>query len=114
MQKYTYPSPQPSEQKVNTARKTVALVLPLAGVLMAAAPASETQTPPRCEDIASIGTATMAVDGTITLRLRSLPPGPIGEGVFHYAPNDANYQDVLSHIQGGIKAGETKPVRPWC
>jgi hypothetical protein len=88
------------------------LLLPLAVALMAAAPAEPVQ--PRCEDIASIGTATMAEDGTLTLRIRSLPPGPIGEGVFHYAPNDANYQDVLSHITGGVKAGETKPVRPWC
>lgn len=98
---------------MNTQRKSAVLVLPLAAVLIAAAPAPEAPAP-RCEDVTSIGTATMAEDGTITLRLRSLPPGPIGEGVFRYTPNDANYRDVLAHIEGGIKAGETKPIRPWC
>ena len=32
--------------------------------------------PVPCEMVESIGVATMAQDGTITLRLRSLPPGP--------------------------------------
>ncbi len=66
-----------------------------------------------CESVKSIGVATMAADGAITLRIRSLPPGPIGEGTFIYRPGEARYDEVKSHI-GGIAPGETKPVPPWC
>jgi hypothetical protein len=71
------------------------------------------QQPLPCEAVASIGTATMADDGVITLRIRSLPPGPIAEGVFRYAPSDPQYAEIMRHL-GGIMPGETKPVRPWC
>ena len=91
------------------------LLAPLALFLVAAAPApSENPGGPRCEETENIGTATMTEDGTITLRLRTLPPGPVGEGVFRYRVGDANYDDVKAHIIGGIKPGETRPVRPWC
>ena len=62
---------------------------------------------------ASIGTATMAPDGTITLRLRAeLPGGGIGESVLVYPPNHPQYREVLAHV-GGLRAGEAKPVPPW-
>jgi hypothetical protein len=66
-----------------------------------------------CEQVASIGVAVMTDDGAITLRLRSLPPGPIGEGMMRHRPGDRDYEDIKQHI-GGIAPGETKPVRPWC
>ena len=48
----------------------------IACLAVAAPPASaQPQTPPPCDQTASIGTATMAADGTITMRVRSLPPG---------------------------------------
>ena len=66
-----------------------------------------------CESVASIGVATMSADGVITLRVRSLPPGPIAEGELRYAPNDPQYADIKTHL-GGISPGEVKSVRPWC
>jgi len=61
---------------------------------------------------ASIGVAHMLADGTIVLRLRSLPPGPIAEGELTYRPADRDYEEVRQHI-GGIEPGEWKPVPPW-
>jgi hypothetical protein len=55
----------------------------------------------------------MDADGAITLYIHTLPPGPIGEGELHYAPDDPRYQEIVTHL-GGIKPGETKNVRPWC
>jgi hypothetical protein len=81
-------------------------------VAMAAGHASA-QTAPPCEQASSIGVATMTADGVITLRLRSLPPGPIAEATMRYAPDDPKYQDVMTHL-GGIAPGETKTVKPWC
>jgi len=66
-----------------------------------------------CAAVESIGTAEMAADGTITLRLRSLSPNPIAEGVLTYAPDDPQYEDIKKHL-GGIAPGDTKPVKPWC
>jgi hypothetical protein len=66
-----------------------------------------------CEAVESIGTAEMSADGTITLRLRSLSPNPIAEGVLTYAPDDPQYEEVKQHL-GGIAPGEFKPVKPWC
>jgi hypothetical protein len=66
-----------------------------------------------CEAVASIGSATMTPDGVITLQIRSLPPGPIAEGLIRYTPGDAKYEEIKQHL-GGISPGETKPVRPWC
>jgi hypothetical protein len=66
-----------------------------------------------CDGVASIGVATMTPDGEITLRIRSLPPGPIAEGTLRYKPDDPKYREIKTHL-GGIAPGETKPVRPWC
>ncbi len=60
----------------------------------------------------SIGSAHMLPDGTIVLRLRSLPPGPIAEGRWEVKPGDAQYEEIKRHI-GGIAPGEWKPVPPW-
>jgi hypothetical protein len=67
----------------------------------------------KCEAVASIGLATLTPDGVITLQIRSLPPGPIAEGLIRYAPGDAKYVAIKQHL-GGIAPGETKPVRPLC
>jgi hypothetical protein len=61
----------------------------------------------------SIGTATMGEDGVITLRLRSLPPGPIAEGTLRYRRGNRQYQKIMQHLDG-IAPGEIEPVRPWC
>jgi hypothetical protein len=66
-----------------------------------------------CEAIDSVGTANMAADGTITLQLRSLWPDPIAEGQLVYAPDDPQYDEIKRHL-GGIAAGQSKPVPPWC
>jgi len=76
-------------------------------------PAFSAEPAPRCQDVASIGVATMAADGTITLRITSLPPGPVAHGNFTYAPSHAQYEEIKRHI-GGITPGEQKPVPPWC
>lgn len=61
----------------------------------------------------TIGTATIAADGTIVLSLRSQDgAGMIAEGLFSYAPGDPNYTVVLCHI-GPISPGETVRVRPF-
>jgi hypothetical protein len=67
----------------------------------------------RCEDVDSIGSATMDSEGVITLRIRSLPPGPIAESVLRYAPGHRDYEMIKAHLEG-ISPGQTKPVRPWC
>jgi len=66
-----------------------------------------------CEAVESIGTAEMAADGTITLRLRLLSPNPIAESVLTYAPDDPQYEDIKQHL-GGIAPRDLKPVKPWC
>ena len=90
---------------------------PLAAALLLAlltgAAGAEPGTGVPCEQVESIGVATMTQDGTITLRLRSLPPGPVAEGTMSYRPGDPQYEEIMRHL-GGIKPGETKPVRPWC
>jgi hypothetical protein len=62
---------------------------------------------------ASIGQATMAQDGTITLDLRAQGPGgAVGDTRVVYPPADKNYEMVLKHL-GGMKPGEVKPVPPF-
>jgi hypothetical protein len=69
--------------------------------------------PIHCEDVESIGSASMSADGTITLQLRSLSHNPDAEAVLTYAPDDPQYDEIKTHL-GGIAPGETKPVKPWC
>lgn len=66
-----------------------------------------------CRGSGSIGTAVMGPDGTITLNIHSLPPGPIADGVLAYKKGDPNYARIYSHL-GGIRPGEHKPVPPFC
>ena len=100
---------RPATRRSSAAPPAPALLV----ALTAAAAAAEPKETVPCEQVASIGVATMTDDGAITLRLRSLPPGPIGEGTMRYRPGDREYEDIKNHI-GGIAPGETKPVRPWC
>jgi hypothetical protein len=87
--------------------------LPLLALLLALAALPARAQKAGCEDVASIGVATMTSDGVITLRIRSLPPGPIAEGELRYKPGDPQYEEIKKHL-GGIAPGETKNVRPWC
>ena len=87
----------------------LALLLSVAALAAPAVAADDVH----CEQVESIGVAHMTEDGTITLRLRSLPPGPIAEGTLVYRPGDAQYEAIKKHL-GGIAPGEYKPVPPWC
>jgi hypothetical protein len=61
----------------------------------------------------SIGSATMQADGTIVLMLRAEGEGGmIGDAMFSYPPDHAEYQSVLDHLCG-LAPGQTKPVPPW-
>jgi len=93
--------------------RTLARTIALLAVMAATAPAQAPQTQVPCEQVASIGAATMAADGTITLQVHSLPPGPIGHAMLQYPPTHAQYQDILKHL-GGLTPGASKPVPPWC
>ena len=64
------------------------------------------------DESASIVEATMATDGTITLRLRAETEGVVGEALFTYARTDPAYESILSHV-GDLQPGERKPVSPW-
>ena len=80
----------------------------IAGVLLASATLMAQAPLP-----ASIGVATMALDGTITLRLRAEGPGGMtGEGNLAYKRGNPKCEEVLHHI-GGLKPGETKPALAW-
>ncbi len=92
---------------------TGSAVLLLAMAISPISLAAERDEKARCEAVASIGIANMTADGVITLRLRSLPPGPIAEGELRYAPGNPQYEEIKQHL-GGIAPGESKPVRPWC
>jgi hypothetical protein len=59
-----------------------------------------------------IGTASMSDDGTVTLHLTRSGDGQYANSELRYTTDDPKYGDVLKHI-GGLKPGETKPVRPW-
>jgi hypothetical protein len=62
---------------------------------------------------ATIGVATMAEDGTITLLLRAeSPAGALGDAVLTYKKSDPNYASILKHV-GALKPGEQKPVAPF-
>jgi len=61
----------------------------------------------------SIGAATMAPDGTISLQLRAEgKDGTVGDAVLVYRRDDPMYDEVLRHL-GGMKPGEAKSVPPW-
>ena len=91
-----------------------AVAVALLSCLAAAAIAAEKSNEPiPCESVESIGVAEMSADGVISLRLRSLSPNPIAEGVLTYAPDDPQYEEIKRHL-GGITPGEFKPVPPWC
>lgn len=60
---------------------------------------------------ASIGVATMEMDGTIVLQLRA-KDGVRGHARLVYPPTRPEYMDILKHLNG-LKPGEQKPVPPW-
>ena len=59
-----------------------------------------------------IGTASMSADGTVTVHLTRTADGQYANATFTYKPDDPDYAKTLKHI-GGLKPGETKPVKPW-
>ena len=92
--------------------KTLLCLACVAALLMSVPARADDDNVP-CEKVDSIGVATMDEDRVITMHIRSLPPGPIAEGTFKYAPDSKDYLDMFSHL-GGIVPGQSKPVKPWC
>lgn len=82
----------------------------LSALVAVTAPVAGTASAPRCEDVSSIGAATMEADGTLSLRLRS-PDG--AEGVLVYRPTDERYRSILDHL-GPMRPGDSRPVKPFC
>ncbi len=93
-------------------RTLLALTCCLAATSSSVRAAPQDAEPP-CAQVESIGVATMSADAIVTLQIRSLPPRPIAEGLLVYKPGSKDYRMVLGHL-GGIKPGQSKPVRPWC
>jgi hypothetical protein len=62
---------------------------------------------------ASIGTAFMSEDGTISLSLRaSGPAGMVGDARLTYPPSHPQYAEILRHL-GDFQPGQSKSVPPW-
>jgi hypothetical protein len=62
------------------------------------------------DDVEPDGTdeyATMAADGTITIMLRAICDGIIGEGKWVYPPDHPEYQKILQRV-GGLQPGQWK------
>ncbi|MBP0463457.1 hypothetical protein J5Y09_06010 [Roseomonas sp. PWR1] len=59
-----------------------------------------------------IGMARMALDGTIILDLRARDGGTVGMAQLRYPPGHPQYAMILRHL-GGMRPGESKPVRPF-
>jgi hypothetical protein len=59
-----------------------------------------------------IGMASMSSDGTVTLHLTRTADGQFADATFTYGTDDPKYREILAHV-GGLKPGETKPVKPW-
>jgi hypothetical protein len=89
-----------------TMSRTVVSLAALACIILVANPAGSKA------ELAYIGSATMSADGTITLHLDRTSDGHFLNGTFTYKVDDPDYQKTLAHI-GGLKPGETKPVKPW-
>lgn len=60
----------------------------------------------------TIGAAEMKDDGTITLQLRAVGPGFLGDSTIKYLPTQKEYDQVLSHL-GPLRPGQSKWVTPW-
>ena len=57
------------------------------------------------------GTATRDEE-IIRIQLRSTADGKPAEGTLIYKRGERGYDNVLRHL-GGLRQGESKPVRPW-
>jgi hypothetical protein len=65
------------------------------------------------EPPASVGSATMAADGTLTLRFRTeTRDGMIGEMTKVVQPGEKDYDMFVAHL-GGIKPGEGASIPPF-
>jgi hypothetical protein len=91
----------------------MALLVAASCAVPAAAQFKRDLPPVTCASVESIGMADMAADGTITLHLKSLWPDPAEDSDLRYAPDDPQYEDIKKHL-GGITAGQSKPIPPFC
>lgn len=63
--------------------------------------------------VASIGVATLELDGTLVLMLRAEgDDGTTGDAEIRYPPDHPKYTEMIKHL-GGIRFGDRKPVPPW-
>lgn len=55
----------------------------------------------------------MEPDGTVVLQLRAMGErGILGDARLIYPRSHPQREKVLAHL-GGLRPGETKPVKPW-
>jgi hypothetical protein len=87
----------------------IRIILAISALLWASAALAQDNAKPVLE---FIGTASMSADGIVTVHLTRTADGKYVNGTFTYKPGDPDYAKTLQHI-GGLKPGETKPVKPW-
>jgi hypothetical protein len=87
----------------------IRIIVAVGALLWGSAAISQTAPRPATE---FIGMASMSADGTVTLHLTRTTDGQFADATFSYGTGDLKYREILEHV-GGLKPGETKPVRPW-
>ena len=60
----------------------------------------------------TIGTASMSVDGIVTLKLRATGSGARGDALVNYQRGHPSYEAILQHL-GGLMPNETKDILPF-
>jgi hypothetical protein len=103
------------EERMGKLGSGLCLLALAAGCPRSTAPRTDTPATTCVEPTAadSIGSATMEADGTIVMMLRAEGAGGmVGDAMFSYPPDHAEYQNVLDHLCG-LEPGQTKPVPPW-
>ncbi len=61
----------------------------------------------------SIGVCWQEADGTVVLHLKAqADDGTMGSAVLRYAPDHAQYGEILAHV-GPFQGAEQKAVAPW-
>lgn len=69
--------------------------------------------PQRKAEPETIGTATMAQDGSIHMQIASREcDGSIAHGDFTVRPGEPQYAEIVRHA-GGLAPGQSKPVPAW-
>lgn len=107
----------------------IAVVVNVAGCTAASPTAVEAKPPvdpptavappslPKTDPGSTIGSATLAADGTINLQLRAEGSGgAVGDALLVYPPTHPDYAKIKKHVEAGgpaMQPGETRPVAPF-